>query len=164
MRVIVVFGALVAALALAPVASSGGWATVGFAPLPDGMTAGGTWTPTISIKQHGVTPLPGLQPVVEIYDDTGKPTSFTATETAEAGVYEADVVFPTPGDWRVTIHSGFGDSHVTYGPFAVGAPVGGVGVSPELPVVGLVVTLLALCGGVVFLAARRSRKLTPASG
>jgi YtkA-like len=164
MRVIVVLGALAAALAIAPLASSGGWATVGFEPLPDGMSAGGTWTPTIYIKQHGMTPLTGLQPVVEIYDDAGVPTGFDAAETAEAGVYEAEVVFPTPGEWTMTIHSGFGDSQVTYGPFAVGAPVGGVGASPELPVVGLVVGLLALCGAVVFLAARRSRRLTPASG
>ena len=67
MRVIVVLGALVAALAIAPAASPGGWATVGFDPLPDGVSAGGAWTPTIYIKQHGVTPLTGLQPVVEIY-------------------------------------------------------------------------------------------------
>ena len=48
---------------------AGGWATVGFEPLPDGMSAGGTWNPTIFVKQHGVTPLAGLQPVVEIDDD-----------------------------------------------------------------------------------------------
>ena len=162
MRVIVVLSAVVAALAVAAPASSGGWATVGFEPLPDGMSAGGTWTPTITVKQHGMTPLAGLSPVVEIYDEAGAVTRFDATETSETGVYEADVVFPTAGDWRVTIHSGFGDSHVTYGPFAIGAPVGGV--SRELPVVGLGAALLAFVAGVGLLVARRSRRLTPASG
>jgi hypothetical protein len=161
MRVLVILCTVVAALAVAAPASSGGWATVGFAPLPDGMSAGGTWTPTITIKQHGMTPLGGLAPVVEISDEAGAVTRFDATETSDLGVYAADVVFPTAGDWRVTIHSGFGDSHVTYGPFAIGAPAGGG--SRELPVVGLGAALLALVGGVALLAARRARRLTPAS-
>lgn len=162
MRVIVVLGALVAALAVAPVASSGGWATVGFEPLPDGVSAGGTWTPTIFVKQHGVTPLAGLRPVVEISDASGAAQTFNARETSEAGVYEADVVFSSAGDWTVTVHSGFGDSHVTYGPFAVGAPAGGG--LPELPVVGAGLALLALCCVAVLITARRTRRLRPASG
>lgn len=163
MRQLVVLGALAAALALAPAGTSGGWATVGFAPLPDGTSAGSTWRPTIYVKQHGVTPLTGLQPVVEVYADTGAVTEFLARETSQAGVYEADVVFPSQGDWRVTIHSGFGDSHVTYGPVTIGSPsVAGEG-SRELPVVGLGIAALALLGGVALLLARRGRGLTPAS-
>jgi YtkA-like len=163
MRVIVVLGALVAAIAVAPAASAGGWATVGFAPLPDGTSAGGTWNSTIFVKQHGITPLPGLQPTVEISDGSGAVESFAASETSEAGVYEASVVFPSQGEWTVTIHSGFGDSYTTYGPVAIGAPGGG-GSPGELPVAGLGLVFLALVGGVVLLVARRSRRLTPASG
>jgi hypothetical protein len=163
MRVSVVLSALVATLAVAAAASAGGWATVGFEPLPDGMSAGGTWNPTIFVKQHGVTPLPGLQPIVEITDDSGAVETFTASETSEAGVYEASVVFPSQGDWTVTIHSGFGESQTTYGPVAVGAPGGGSD-SGELPVVGLGVLVAALVGGVALLVARRARRLTPASG
>jgi hypothetical protein len=163
MRVIVVLGALVAALAVAPAASAGGWATVGFEPLPDGTSAGQTWNPTIFVKQHGITPLPGLQPIVEISDGSGVVETFAASETAEAGVYEAGVVFPTQGDWTVTVRSGFGDSQTTYGPVAIGAPGGGGG-SGELPVVGLGVVLLALVAGIAVLVTRRSRRLTPASG
>jgi hypothetical protein len=163
MRVLVVLCAAVAALAVAAPASSGGWATVGFEPLPDGMSAGGTWTPTITVKQHGVTPLAGLTPVVEISDESGTTRTFTATETSEVGVYRAEVVFPAAGEWNVRIDSGFLDSHATYGPFAIGAPVVGDGGSRELPVLGLGVVLLALAGGVAALLARRSRRLTPAS-
>lgn len=163
MRHLVVLGALAGALALAPAASAGGWASVGFAPLPDGTSAGSTWSPTIYVKQHGVTPLAGLQPVVEVYNDTGAVTKFIASETAEVGAYQADVVFPSQGDWSVTIHSGFGDSRVTYGPLAIGAPAVGGGDSRELPVLGLGVALLALLGGVALVLARRARSLTPAS-
>lgn len=164
MRMLVVLCAIVAALAAAPFASSGGWATVGFEPLPDGMSAGGTWNPTIFVKQHGVTPLTGLEPTVDVYDDAGALTSFVAAETSEAGVYEAEVAFPTPGEWRVTIHSGFGDSNVTYGPFTIGSPIVADGGGRELPVVGLVVAALAVLGAAAIVAARRSRRLTPASG
>jgi hypothetical protein len=163
MRALVVLCAAVAALAVAPAASPGGFATVGFEPLPDGTSAGGTWNPTIFVKQHGVTPLGGLQPTVEISDGSGATQTFTATETSEVGVYGADVVFPAEGDWNVTIHSGFGDSKVSYGPVAIGASAVGDGGGRELPVVGLGVALLALVGGVAFLVARRSRRLTPAS-
>lgn len=164
MRVLVVLCIVVAALATAPLASSGGWATVGFSPLPDGMSAGGTWKPTIVVKQHGVTPLTGLVPLVEIYDDSGATRSFTAIETSKPGVYEAHVVFPADGDWRVTVHSGFGDSQVTYGPVAIGAPAVGDGGSGEIPVMGLGLALLTLGGVVAVLVGKRSRRLTPASG
>ena len=163
MRVLVVLCAAVAALAVAPAASPGGFATVGFEPLPDGTSAGGTWNPTIFVKQHGITPLGGLQPIVEISDDSGASKTFMATETSEVGVYTADVVFPTEGSWNVRIDSGFLDSHATYGPVAIGAPVVGDGGGRELPVVGLGVVLLALLGVAGALLARRSRRLTPAS-
>ena len=135
MRLLVVLSTL-AALAVAPHAAGGGWASVGFEPLPNGTAAGATWSPTIFVKQHGVTPLEGLQPVVEVYSDSGAATKFLATETSEAGVYEADVVFPAEGAWNVTIRSGFGDSHVSHGPVAIGPPVTGEGGSRELPIVG----------------------------
>ena len=163
MRVLVLLSAALATLVLAPAASSGGWATVGFEPLPDGTSAGGTWNPTIFVKQHGITPLTGLTPVVEIYDDTGATRSFTAAETSTAGMYEADVVFPAEGDWRVTIHSGFGDSQVTYGPVEISARTIADGGSRELPVVGLGIALLGLAGAFAVVLGRRSRRLTPAS-
>jgi hypothetical protein len=164
MRFVLALCTVLAALVVAPLASSGGWATVGFEPLPDGMSAGGTWHPTIFVKQHGVTPLAGLTPVVEITDDAGITETFTATDTSEVGVYEAAVVFPTQGDWLVTIDSGFGDSRVTYGPVKIGDPTVGGGGSRELPVVGLGAAFLALGAGAVLMAARRSRRWTPASG
>ena len=164
MRVFAVVGAIACALVVPAVAAAGGWATVGFEPLPDGTSAGGSWTPTIFVKQHGVTPLAGLQPAVLIEEaSSGQTSTFLATAGSKAGVYHADVVFPSSGEWRVTISSGFGDSQVTYGPVRIGDPATGGGSDP-LPVAGLGVLALAALGAVAALAARRSRRLTPASG
>lgn len=164
MRLFVVLGALACALAM-PSLAAGGWASVGFEPLPDGIDAGSTWKPTIFVKQHGITPLAGLQPVVMIEEvGSGASTKFLATAGSEAGEYEADVVFPSTGSWRVRILSGFGDSRVTYGPVAIG-PAGAHGRTWQLPLVGgLAAAAIALVGAIGLVAARRSRRLTPASG
>jgi hypothetical protein len=165
MRVIAAVGALLCVLALPTLASAGGWASVGFEPLPDGTEAGGTWKPTIFVRQHGITPLEGLQPVVMIENTgSGESTKFLATADPEAGVYHADVVFPSAGDWRVTILSGFGDSKVTYGPVAIGEPGTAGGGSEPMPMIGF--GLLALAGVAVIglLVVRRSRRLVPAGG
>jgi YtkA-like len=165
MRYLVVLPALAAAIALATAgtAGAGGWATVGFDPLPDGTSAGGTWTPQITVLQHGQTPLGGLSPTVTIADDdSGATQSFTAAKTDELGVYTADVVFPTEGNWRVTIDSTFGDSRVTYGPVRIGnGPAGGTGTDfPVLPLLGIAGAIV-LAGAAAF-GLMRQRRLTPA--
>lgn len=160
MRYLIALSALVVALASVGAAAGGGWATVGFAPLPDGTAAGEVWKPEITVLQHGRTPLGGLNPVVTITSDRDIQT-FTARETSEVGVYEADVVFPTNGDWRIVIDSGFGESNVTYGPVTIGSgPAGEPSAFPLAPVLVLVggLALIAAAFGVV-----RQRRLTPAS-
>jgi hypothetical protein len=165
MRLVVVLGVLACALVLPSLAAGGGWASVGFEPLPDGTEAGATWTPTIFVKQHGITPLAGLQPVVMIEAvGSGSSTKYLATAGSEAGEYEADVVFPSTGSWRVRILSGFGESQVTYGPFAIG-PAAADGGTSQLPLVGgLAAAAIAFVGAIGLVATRRSRRLTPASG
>ena len=165
MRYLIVLSVLATTVALAVVgvAAAGGWATVGFEPLPDGTSAGGTWTPRITVLQHGRTPLGGLTPIVTIGDvDSGASKTFTAVETDEVGIYEADVVFPAAGSWRVTIDSTFGDSRVTYGPVRIGdGTVGGPStdfpVAPVLGIVGALVLAAAAAFGIL-----RQRRLTPA--
>jgi hypothetical protein len=160
MRYLIALSAVVVALASVGAAAGGGWATVGFAPLPDGTAAGEVWKPDITVLQHGRTPLGGLNPVVTITSDSDLET-FTARETSEVGVYEAEVVFPTNGDWRIVIDSGFGESTVTYGPVTIGpGPAGEPSAFPLAPVVVLVggLALIAAAFGVV-----RQRRLTPAS-
>jgi hypothetical protein len=163
MRHLIVLSAVAVALAAAGSAAAGGWATVGFKPLPDGTAAGKTWTPTITVLQHGVTPLGGLRPVVTIEEEkTAATRRFIAAETEETGVYEAAVVFPEAGRWRVEIDSTFGDSRVTYGPVTIGDVPAGTG--SEFPLA----LVLGLAGGVVLAAAAafgvlRLRRLGPAA-
>ena len=161
MRYLVILSVLVVALAAVATAGAGGWATVGFAPLPDGTAAGETWNPKITVLQHGQTPLGGLSPVVTISNDSDART-FTASETTSVGVYEADVVFPANGEWRILIHGGFGDSHVTYGPVAIGsAPAGEPSSFPVLPVVAALAAFALVIAAAFGLV--RQRRLTPAS-
>lgn len=160
MRHLLALSMFVIALAAASTAAGGGWATVGFAPLPDGAAAGETWSPEITILQHGKTPVGGLTPVVRI-SRGGEERTFVATETSELGVYEADVVFPANGEWRILIESGFGESTVTYGPVAIGPAPAEPGMFPLAP-------LLAVLGAIALVAAAalglvRQRRLTTAS-
>jgi len=161
MRYLIVVSAFLVALAAAGAAPGGGWATVGFTPLPDGTAAGETWNPEITVLQHGRTPLGGLTPVVRISGDEGERT-FTASETSAVGVYEAAVVFPGDSEWRIVIDSGFGDSRVTYGPVTIdSAPAGepsSFPLAPVLAVAGVLAFVAAAAFGVV-----RQRRLTPAS-
>ena len=162
MRYLFALSALVVALTAVASTSAGGWATVGFAPLPDGTAAGEIWKPKITVLQHGRTPLGGLSPVVTITGDESTEI-FTAVETSEVGVYEASVIFPEDGDWRVAIDSRFGESTVTYGPVAIGsAAAGEPSAFPGKPVGIAIVAGLALLAAGTFGLVRQWR-LTPAS-
>ena len=61
-------GLAFAALILPAAATGGGFATVQLSSLPDGAEGGGTWTPTMTILQHDLTPLDALHPVARISD------------------------------------------------------------------------------------------------
>jgi hypothetical protein len=165
MRGLITLCTVVASLVLAGGAAAGGWATVGFEPLPAGTNAGSTWHPTITVKQHGVTPLEGLAPVVTIEEQSsGEQQSFVAVPTSSPGVYNADVVFPAAGDWRVAVESGFGDSRVTYGPVTIGDAGSrwpGIGEAPLGALAAALVLGLALVAAAV-LGARRARRPMPA--
>ncbi|HET8812478.1 MAG TPA: hypothetical protein VFM67_07775, partial [Gaiella sp.] len=108
-----------AALLVPVVATAGGFATVQLSSLPAGTDAGGTWTPTMTILQHGVTPLDGLQPAVRLTDDSGATQSFAARPAGEPGTYVANVRFPAAGTWRYEIWDGFSQTH-TYSPVTIG--------------------------------------------
>jgi hypothetical protein len=165
MRHRIALATLVAALVVPATAGAGGWATIGFAPLPDDVEPGQPWKPELTILQHGVTPLDGLSPTITI---TGAEDAevFTATPTGEPGKYVANVVFPSAGSWAIAIDSSFGESRLTYGPVAIATrdslPSTGGGV--DFPLVPL---LAALAGLVVAAAAAfglvRQRRLRPAA-
>ena len=117
-------GLAVAGLLLPAAATAGGFATVQLSSLPQGTDAGGTWTPTMTILQHGLTPLDGLQPVIRIANQHGEADSFAARPNGEPGGYVATVTFPSAGTWRYEIWDGFSQTH-TYSPVTIGGGDGG---------------------------------------
>lgn len=165
MRYLIALATLVAALVVPATAGAGGWATIGFAPLPDDVEPGQPWNPELTILQHGVTPLDGLSPTITITGAEGEEL-FTATPTGEPGKYVANVVFPSAGSWAIAIDSSFGESRLTYGPVTIAtrdsAPSTGGG--SEFPFVAV----LAALGGLVVVGAAafglvRQRRLHPAA-
>jgi hypothetical protein len=168
MRHLIVLATLVAALAAAATASAGGWATIGMHPLPTGVGPGDDWDTELTILQHGNpnTPLSDLSPTITITDeDTGRTETFIATETDEAGVYAATVVFPEQGSWQIVADSTFGDSRLTYGPVTIEpTPTGGAGGSgSDVPLLPVAVVLVGIALAVAaLLGVRRQRRLHPA--
>jgi hypothetical protein len=100
---------LVALLALlfATPASAGGWATAELAPPPEGIKVGETWTATVTILQHGRTPLDGVKPSVIVSDGKSLKIPVAARWTGKPGIYEAKVKIPHAGYWRYAVYDGF---------------------------------------------------------
>ncbi|HEV8600952.1 MAG TPA: cytochrome c [Gemmatimonadales bacterium] len=105
---------LLPALLLLPVTSllRGGWATITLEDLPEYAVAGKPLILTFMVRQHGVTPLKGLQPAIEARAGRLQARA-AATAGKAAGQYVVSLVLPEPGDWTVTIQSGFGNSKLT---------------------------------------------------
>jgi hypothetical protein len=168
MRHLVAVAAIATALIAAGTAGAGGWATVGVDPPfpPGGTGPGDTWDTTMTILQHGQTPLTGLDPTITISDEeTGTTETFAATETDEPGVYAVSVVFPEAGQWRIVADSTFGDSGLTYGPVLIepASGTGGGGSDDGFPVLPLVAVLsVLLAGAAALFGVRRQRRLHPA--
>lgn len=164
MRYLIVFAAVVTALAASAAASAGGWATVGLDPLPTGVGPGETWTTEMTVLQHGRTPLVGLSPTLTITEESGESRQFVALETGAPGVYEARVVFPEAGRWSIVADSTFGESKLTYGPVTIESqpdPGGAPSSFPALPILGVFgAIVLAAVGAFGVL---RLRRLNPAS-
>jgi hypothetical protein len=93
---------------VAPPAVSGGWATVELSSTPDGVRAGEPWVVDLKILQHGRTPLENVRPAVILHgSEDGVETRFVARPTGTAGVYRAQVLFPTAGKWDYSVDNGF---------------------------------------------------------
>ncbi len=108
-------------LVLTLLAAFGGWAVITVQDLPDYAVARQPLSLTFMVHQHGVTPLPRLEPHVEA-EAGGVTTTALAQPDGETGRYTARLVLAQAGDWRITIHSGFMNSQVTLVPLPVIEP------------------------------------------
>lgn len=159
------FGLVVAALALPAGAAAGGWATVGLGPPSDGTGPGDTWNAKMTILQHGnpETPLMGVIPTVTIRNGSTTKT-FKGTMTDLEGVSVAKVVFPSAGKWSYTVYDGFtaygGATRHSFAPVTIGASGDGTGF-PTMTVTAVLAALMGLAL-VLYLLARRIRVRAPA--
>jgi hypothetical protein len=94
---------VLAALALAPPAQAGCWATVKLSSMPTARV----WNVNITPLQHGVTTLPDAKPRIEIRNGTVTWRVFRARATSKQGVFRARVVFPRAGTWTFRVWDGF---------------------------------------------------------
>lgn len=150
-------GILGSMLATSAVASTGGWAVVTVKKIPDAWIVGQPLQLTWQVRQHGVSQLEGLKPTLEaragLRRVTGKTWAFE--EDGERG-YRGTITFPEPGEWRVTIHSGFGRSRAVLIPWRV--------VDSVRPVRGTVEAHLQTIGVAALPEAERGRRLFAAMG
>ena len=159
-RLLIALGVL-AALALAPSAFAGGWATVGLSSTPAGTQPGDPWKVDITVLQHGRTPLGDVQPTLTIRNGDSTKT-FDATPTGKPGVYRASVTFPTAGKWTYEVNNGFVTQQAhTFPAVQIGAPADAPAAQTSTAddggpnVMLLVLGGLALLLAVVLLLARR---------
>jgi hypothetical protein len=102
---------LAASMSVAAGAPHGGWAAITVHDLPDLLVAGTPVDLRFTVRQHGMTPLDGLSAKVEARARNGRPVIASAKGVGK-GEYLARITVSEPGDWRITIRSGFGPSDV----------------------------------------------------
>ena len=90
----------------------GGWAVVTVDDLPDYVVAGQSVRLSFVVRQHGMMPLSGLSPSVEARLANAN-VSVSAMPDTGTGRYVAKLNLSRPGDWIITIHSGFRGSETT---------------------------------------------------
>jgi hypothetical protein len=88
---------------------AGGWALVTVDDVPEYLVAGKPTEIGFTVRQHGATPLNGLQARIDGRRWL-KHTTAPGKATGGAGHYVASVVVPEPGEWTLTVESGFGPS------------------------------------------------------
>jgi hypothetical protein len=144
--------AFLLAAALPATAHAGGWATVEVDEQPIGLDAGEPWRIELLVKQHGLTPMDGLQPSVLIANDAGASRIFPARPAGRPGTYVAEVTYPSAGEWRTRIFDGFTDaSPHRLSPVTIGAAGAAGGLPwPQIAAIAAVAlgfaAALAACG------------------
>lgn len=138
--------------------SAGGWAAIKVAKVPDAWVVGKPLQLSWQVRQHGVSPVDGLSPWIEARSGSRviQGTTWASTESGQRGSYSGRLVFPTKGEWQVTIRSGFMNSQITLLPWNV--------VDSVTPIRGTVEEHLASRGIARFSDVERGRRLFVAQG
>ena len=94
---------LLLSLIIVPVVSAGGWAVVTVDELPVSAVAGEPLTIGFMVRQHGISPTPGLSPTITFTLPKEEYFTITAIEDEITGHYSATVTLPKEGDWYWTV-------------------------------------------------------------
>jgi hypothetical protein len=140
--------------------ASGGWAVVKVSKIPDAWVAGKPLQLSWQVRQHGIHPMgpeANLRPTLEARSGSRvvRGTAAGFTEEGWKG-FRGTIVFPTTGDWQVTIHSGFGDARAVLVPWRV--------VDSVRTIRGTVEEHLATLGIARFSEVERGRRLFVSQG
>lgn len=162
---------LVLAVAVpAGTAHAGGWATVEVAKPPAGIAAGDEWRAELLIKQHGITPLEGVKPSVEITNGAGAARTFRARPAGRPGTYVAVVSYPSAGSWNTRFYDGFTNATphrlapLTVAPAAAAPVAAGGGFPFEQAAASAIVALLWVAGcAAAWRWSRTQRRYLPTS-
>jgi cytochrome c2 len=84
---------------------AGGWAVITLDELPGQVIAGQPLEIGFMVRQHGVTPMEGLEATVLARNDFGKSLAFTAKEEGQRGHYTATIDLPEAGEWEWSIQA-----------------------------------------------------------
>ncbi len=138
----------------------GGWAVVKVNKVPDAWVAGKPLQLSWEVRQHGVRPMgpeDDLSPTLEARSGS-RVVRGTAAAYVEQGWkgFRGTIVFPTTGDWQVTINSGFGAARAVLVPWRV--------VDSVRTIRGTVEEHLATLGIARFSEVERGRRLVAAQG
>lgn len=97
--------ALLLSLALAVPVWAGGWAVITLDELPTHVVAGGPLSIGFTVRQHGITPMDGLEPIVVANLYKEQELKVIAEQDGEPGHYTATLTFPKEGEWRWIIRA-----------------------------------------------------------
>ena len=100
-------------------AFAGGWAIVTVADLPDYAVSGRPVSLRFTVRQHGITPLAGLEPGVRASAPGQPDVTSSAAPTGTSGEYAATMTFRQAGAWTIRIDSGFNANETTLLPLTV---------------------------------------------
>jgi hypothetical protein len=100
---IVLWMVLLLSLSIVPAVSAGGWAVITVDELPVSAVAGEPLTIGFIVRQHGISPTPGLSPTITFTLPKEEQFTVTAKEDDITGHYSATVTLPKEGDWYWTV-------------------------------------------------------------
>ena len=99
--------ALVGVVLLALPVLAGGFAITTFDQLPSSMHAHEAYQLGYTIRQHGITPVPGLATrIVAQLPSSAETAAFPGRPEGEPGHYVAEVRFPSAGAWQWQVEQG----------------------------------------------------------